>query len=174
MITRSRTARNCFVGRIFTLSARSLSPSSISGRVGLERDQANKRLLRNRVSAHQARERKKAYLGELENRVKDLENRNSELEDRLSTLQNENQMLRQILKNTTGNKRGGGGSNADANPCYLVCLLVNLQEIISHSTSRSLVFRDGNWALPSRPEPLRVRLLAVHGGSVPRGMRSSN
>ncbi|KAJ4894065.1 hypothetical protein Rs2_20859 [Raphanus sativus] len=30
MITRSRTARNCFVGRIFTLSARSLSPSSIS------------------------------------------------------------------------------------------------------------------------------------------------
>ncbi|KAL0736121.1 hypothetical protein Bca4012_012331 [Brassica carinata] len=73
-----------------------------------------KRLLRNRVSAQQARERKKAYLGELENRVKDLENRNSELEERLSTLQNENQMLRQILKNTTGNKRGGGGSNADA------------------------------------------------------------
>ncbi|KAJ0230654.1 Transcription factor HY5 [Hirschfeldia incana] len=73
-----------------------------------------KRLLRNRVSAQQARERKKAYLGELENRVKDLENKNSELEERLSTLQNENQMLRQILKNTTGNKRGGGGSNADA------------------------------------------------------------
>ncbi|CAN6847410.1 unnamed protein product [Brassica oleracea] len=76
-----------------------------------------KRLLRNRVSAQQARERKKAYLGELETRVKDLENRNSELEERLSTLQNENQMLRQILKNTTGNKRGGGGgggSNADA------------------------------------------------------------
>ncbi|KAF2575821.1 hypothetical protein F2Q70_00006306 [Brassica cretica] len=73
-----------------------------------------KRLLRNRVSAQQARERKKAYLGELENRVKDLENRNSELEERLSTFQNENQMLRQILKNTTGNKRGSGGSNADA------------------------------------------------------------
>ncbi|KAL0896798.1 hypothetical protein Bca101_080759 [Brassica carinata] len=48
----------------------------------------------------------------------------------------------QILKNTTGNKRGGGGSNADANPCYLVYLLVNLQEIISHSTSRSLVLLD--------------------------------
>nr|ABY83460.1 elongated hypocotyl 5 protein [Brassica rapa subsp. rapa] len=76
-----------------------------------------KRLLRNRVSAQQARERKKAYLGELETRVKDLENRNSELDERLSTLQNENHMLRQILKNTTGNKRGGGGgggSNADA------------------------------------------------------------
>ncbi|KAJ4905511.1 Basic-leucine zipper domain protein [Raphanus sativus] len=40
-------------------------------------------------------ERKKAYLGELENRVNDLENRNSELEGRLSTLQNENLMLKQ-------------------------------------------------------------------------------
>nr|CAB3470789.1 unnamed protein product [Digitaria exilis] len=55
-----------------------------------------KRLLRNRVSAQQARERKKAYLSELEVRVKDLEKRNSELEERLSTLQNENQMLRQV------------------------------------------------------------------------------
>ncbi|CAH2044415.1 unnamed protein product [Thlaspi arvense] len=65
-----------------------------------------KRLLRNRVSAQQARERKKAYLSELESKVKDLENKNSELEERLSTLQNENQMLRHILKNTTANKRG--------------------------------------------------------------------
>ena len=56
------------------------------------------RLLRNRVSAQQARERKKAYLGELETRVKDLENRNSELDERLSTLQNENHMLRQVLR----------------------------------------------------------------------------
>ncbi|XP_021304605.1 transcription factor HY5 isoform X2 [Sorghum bicolor] len=71
-----------------------------------------KRLLRNRVSAQQARERKKAYLSELEVRVKDLEKRNSELEERLSTLQNENQMLRQILKNTTVNRRGPGGSSA--------------------------------------------------------------
>jgi transcription factor HY5 len=54
------------------------------------------RLLRNRVSAQQARERKKAYLTELETRVKDLEKKNSELEERLSTLQNENQMLRQV------------------------------------------------------------------------------
>ena len=54
------------------------------------------RLLRNRVSAQQARERKKAHLSELEVRVKDLEKRNSELEERLSTLQNENQMLRQV------------------------------------------------------------------------------
>ncbi|XP_076891260.1 transcription factor HY5-like [Bidens hawaiensis] len=60
-----------------------------------------KRLLRNRVSAQQARERKKAYLGELEVRVKELEKKNAEVEERLSTLQNENQMLRHILKNTT-------------------------------------------------------------------------
>lgn len=60
-----------------------------------------KRLLRNRVSAQQARERKKAYMSELEARVKDLEKKNSELDERLSTLQNENQMLRHILKNTT-------------------------------------------------------------------------
>ncbi|XP_021670971.2 transcription factor HY5 isoform X2 [Hevea brasiliensis] len=58
-----------------------------------------KRLLRNRVSAQQARERKKAYLNELETRVKDLEKKNSELEERLSTLQNENQMLRHVCHN---------------------------------------------------------------------------
>nr|QEO19210.1 putative transcription factor HY5-like isoform X1 [Cymbidium ensifolium] len=65
-----------------------------------------KRLLRNRVSAQQARERKKAYMNDLEIKVKDLETKNSELEERLSTLQNENQMLRQILKNTTVGRRG--------------------------------------------------------------------
>ncbi|KAJ1278432.1 hypothetical protein BS78_04G078900 [Paspalum vaginatum] len=65
-----------------------------------------KRLLRNRVSAQQARERKKAYLTDLEVKVKELEKKNSEMEERLSTLQNENQMLRQILKNTTVNRRG--------------------------------------------------------------------
>ncbi|KAG6417066.1 hypothetical protein SASPL_119216 [Salvia splendens] len=57
-----------------------------------------KRLLRNRVSAQQARERKKAYLIDLEARVKELETKNAELEERLSTLQNENQMLRQERK----------------------------------------------------------------------------
>ncbi|TQD81292.1 hypothetical protein C1H46_033147 [Malus baccata] len=73
-----------------------------------------KRLLRNRVSAQQARERKKAYLNDLEVRVKELEQKNSELEERLSTLQNENQMLRHILKNTTASRRGAdGGANAD-------------------------------------------------------------
>jgi transcription factor HY5 len=48
------------------------------------------------VSAQQARERKKAYLTDLEVKVRDLEKKNSEMEERLSTLQNENQMLRQV------------------------------------------------------------------------------
>ncbi|KAG6391154.1 hypothetical protein SASPL_148906 [Salvia splendens] len=56
-----------------------------------------KRLVRNRVSAQQARERKKAYLGDLEVRVKELESKNAELQERLSTFQNENQMLRKVM-----------------------------------------------------------------------------
>ncbi|XP_042419804.1 transcription factor HY5-like [Zingiber officinale] len=74
-----------------------------------------KRLLRNRVSAQQARERKKAHLSELEAKANDLESRNSELEERLSTLQNENKMLRQILKNTTSNRKASstGASSID-------------------------------------------------------------
>lgn len=67
-----------------------------------------KRLLRNRVSAQQARERKKAYLNELETKAKELQQRNSELEERVSTLQNENYMLRQVLKNMTAKNKGGG------------------------------------------------------------------
>eukprot|EP00271_Cylindrocystis_brebissonii_P017065 TRINITY_DN4280_c0_g1_i1.p1 TRINITY_DN4280_c0_g1~~TRINITY_DN4280_c0_g1_i1.p1 ORF type:complete len:147 (+),score=44.63 TRINITY_DN4280_c0_g1_i1:178-618(+) len=59
-----------------------------------------KRLLRNRVSAQQARERKKVYLTDLEVRGRDLEQRNAELEEKVSTLQRENFMLRQIVKNT--------------------------------------------------------------------------
>lgn len=58
----------------------------------------------------EARERKKAYLNDLEVKVKDLEKKNSELEERFSTLQNENQMLRQILKNTTVSRRGPGST----------------------------------------------------------------
>ncbi|KAG8075377.1 hypothetical protein GUJ93_ZPchr0006g45046 [Zizania palustris] len=76
-----------------------------------------KRLLRNRVSAQQARERKKAYMSELEVRVKELERTNSELEEKLSTLHNENHMLRQVLKNTTVNRRGPADSSAGGDDC---------------------------------------------------------
>ncbi|RCV22478.1 hypothetical protein SETIT_4G224000v2 [Setaria italica] len=101
-------------GQSSSAAAQAASSARRSGRSPADKEHRRlKRLLRNRVSAQQARERKKAYLSELEVRVNDLEKRNSELEERLSTLQNENQMLRQILKNTTVNRRGpGGGSSA--------------------------------------------------------------
>ncbi|KAM5568477.1 transcription factor HY5-like [Rosa sericea] len=59
-----------------------------------------KRLLRNRVSAQQARERKKVYVNDLESRAKELEDANSNLEEKISTLVNENTMLRKVLMNT--------------------------------------------------------------------------
>ncbi|XP_024195112.1 transcription factor HY5-like isoform X3 [Rosa chinensis] len=58
------------------------------------------RLLRNRVSAQQARERKKVYVNDLESRAKELEDANSNLEEKISTLINENTMLRKVLMNT--------------------------------------------------------------------------
>jgi transcription factor HY5 len=67
------------------------------GRAAGDKEQNRlKRLLRNRVSAQQARERKKAYMTELEVKAKDLELRNAELEQKVSTLQNENNTLRQV------------------------------------------------------------------------------
>ncbi|KGN60111.1 transcription factor HY5 [Cucumis sativus] len=100
-------------GSTVGISAPGKAPASDSvrsrGRSAAEKESKRlKRLLRNRVSAQQARERKKVYLSELEERATNLEKKNSELEEKLSTLQNENQMLRHILKNTTTNKRSDG------------------------------------------------------------------
>ncbi|KOM37905.1 hypothetical protein LR48_Vigan03g128700 [Vigna angularis] len=60
----------------------------------------HKRLLRNRVSAQQARERKKVYVNDLESRALELEEKNTNLEGQISTLINENTMLRKVLMNT--------------------------------------------------------------------------
>lgn len=60
-----------------------------------------KRLLRNRVSAQQARERKKAYMYTLENTKKETENRVAGLEQQVNKLERENFMLRQVVKSTT-------------------------------------------------------------------------
>uniref|UniRef100_A0A803M5E9 ADP,ATP carrier protein n=1 Tax=Chenopodium quinoa TaxID=63459 RepID=A0A803M5E9_CHEQI len=57
-----------------------------------------KRLLRNRVSAQQARERKKVYVNDLESRANELQEQNFKLEEKISTLVNENTMLRKILQ----------------------------------------------------------------------------
>lgn len=54
------------------------------------------RLLRNRVSAQQARERKKVYVNDLESRAKELQDKNAVLEEQISTLINENTMLRKV------------------------------------------------------------------------------
>jgi len=57
-----------------------------------------KRLLRNRVSAQQARERKKCYVGNLEARVKELESNVGSLEMKVKTLEREKFMLLELLK----------------------------------------------------------------------------
>ncbi|KAL5538460.1 hypothetical protein UlMin_044118 [Ulmus minor] len=62
-----------------------------------------KRLLRNRVSAQQARERKKLYVNDLESRATQLEQANTKLQENISTFVNENAMLRKLLINTRPN-----------------------------------------------------------------------
>ncbi|CAM6092900.1 unnamed protein product [Calypogeia fissa] len=69
-----------------------------------------KRLLRNRVSAQQARERKKAYLSDLEVKAKEQTRRIEELEEKVNTLSNENSMLRQLLQ-TSGHAKKRGSQN---------------------------------------------------------------
>uniref|UniRef100_A0A7N0ZZZ3 BZIP domain-containing protein n=1 Tax=Kalanchoe fedtschenkoi TaxID=63787 RepID=A0A7N0ZZZ3_KALFE len=56
-----------------------------------------KRLLRNRISAQQARERKKVYVSDMEQRARELQESNARLEEKISTLINENTMLRKVL-----------------------------------------------------------------------------
>jgi hypothetical protein len=68
-----------------------------------------KRLLRNRVSAQQARERKKAYMSTLEDERRNIQTKMAEMEARINTLERENFMLRQVEKNATQRKSGGAG-----------------------------------------------------------------
>jgi transcription factor HY5 len=73
-----------------------------------------KRLLRNRVSAQQARERKKAYLASLEQEESGKSNKMAELESRVNALERENQMLRQVIQTVT--RRTVGHANDFAVP----------------------------------------------------------
>lgn len=59
-----------------------------------------KRLLRNRVSAQQARERKKQFVTNLESKLKDTEQRLMHSEEERKKLERENVMLRNVLRNT--------------------------------------------------------------------------
>ncbi|KAK9795192.1 hypothetical protein WJX73_001694 [Symbiochloris irregularis] len=61
-----------------------------------------KRLLRNRVSAQQARERKKSYVHTLEGKSMEQEEALSQLEARVKVLERENVMLRSVIKNMKG------------------------------------------------------------------------
>jgi len=74
-----------------------------------------KRLLRNRVSAQQARERKKAYMSTLEDERRAMEAKTAALESKINTLERENFMLRQVVKNSTkaGNEKMGMAFAAD-------------------------------------------------------------
>ena len=60
-----------------------------------------KRLLRNRVSAQQARERKKAYMSTLEEKHNEYERKIAELHARVGVLERENGMLRTVVKTAT-------------------------------------------------------------------------
>ncbi|DBA87777.1 hypothetical protein WJX77_001853 [Trebouxia sp. C0004] len=64
-----------------------------------------KRLLRNRVSAQQARERKKSYVSTIEEKVHDQDSQLAQLRQRVQTLERENGMLRQVIKNIKGSNK---------------------------------------------------------------------
>lgn len=65
-----------------------------------------KRLLRNRVSAQQARERKKSYVTTLEEKCQDQEQRLAQQQQYKNTLERENVMLRSVMKNMNGANTG--------------------------------------------------------------------
>lgn len=69
-----------------------------------------KRLLRNRVSAQQARERKKAYMSTLEDERRAFQAKMTEMEAKINTLERENFMLRQVVKNATQGKNSEMGN----------------------------------------------------------------
>ena len=63
------------------------------------------RLLRNRVSAQQARERKKSYVSTVEEKVHDQDTQLAQMRQRVQTLERENGMLRQVIKNIKGSNK---------------------------------------------------------------------
>lgn len=64
-----------------------------------------KRLLRNRVSAQQARERKKSYVSTIEEKVQEQDQQLAQYKQHVQKLERENGMLRQVIKNIKGSNR---------------------------------------------------------------------
>lgn len=63
------------------------------------------RLLRNRVSAQQARERKKSYVSTIEEKVQEQDQQLAQYKQHVQKLERENGMLRQVIKNIKGSNR---------------------------------------------------------------------
>lgn len=61
--------------------------------------------MRNRVSAQQARERKKSYVSTIEEKVHEQDSTLAQYKQRVQTLERENGMLRQVIKNIKGSNR---------------------------------------------------------------------
>ncbi len=57
--------------------------------------------MRNRLSAQQARERKKAYHQSIETKTRELDERHATLVERVTTLEAENKTLRSLLRTVT-------------------------------------------------------------------------
>jgi septal ring factor EnvC (AmiA/AmiB activator) len=56
------------------------------------------RMCRNRLSAQASRDRKKTQIGELSNKLRQVEERNTQLEQKLSVTMSENQRLKDLLE----------------------------------------------------------------------------
>lgn len=76
-------------------------------------ERRNKRLLRNRVSAQQARERKRHQMMEMEDYCSEIELKNAEFEERLVFLREENEQLRQIVRDNMRARSQNRSENSD-------------------------------------------------------------
>jgi transcription factor HY5 len=72
-----------------------------------------KRLLRNRVSAQQARERKKSYVQDLEAKCQSQDQKTAQMEQRIKVLERENVMLRSVIKNMQGGFQAANSENSN-------------------------------------------------------------
>lgn len=80
-------------------------PLLITASTGIGKHADSCRLLRNRVSAQQARERKKSYVSTIEEKVSEQDQQLAQYKQHVQKLERENGMLRQVIKNIKGSNR---------------------------------------------------------------------